>query len=212
MRVVKKYRPTTGHGAILITTNSRHLARPPIYPGIEVKGFSDIDGAKFLLKCLSREDIRESEPEFVAAFNLSKKLGGHALGIHQMAALIYARSETIVRFLPVYESAKRKLHRDCGVEWDPHNYKDSLDTIWQLSFECLRPDDRTCLGILSFLTQDFIPVTVLRIERGSAVTQNLSFCCDDYMYVFCLIVSCRVLDKILGLTLHKPGRSPEALT
>ncbi|KAG9237386.1 hypothetical protein BJ875DRAFT_438544 [Amylocarpus encephaloides] len=179
--LLKQYCPKTNHGAILVTANSRHLAHQFAHKQkcLEIKGFDDTEGTRFLLNCLSPDDLEESATEYEAAKDLSRELGGHALGMHQIAALIDSRAESIERFVPIYKSKMELFHRDLDEDWDPHNFKDCLGTLWQLSFENLQPYDRICLGVLAYLTPNFTPIEIFRLPKDTISPEKLDFCKDQ---------------------------------
>lgn len=47
-----------------------------------------------------------------AAAKLAEKLGGHALAINQMAALIIYKGLTIAEFISTYDKRAKQIHRE----------------------------------------------------------------------------------------------------
>ena len=177
------YWPVAQHGSILITTNHRSLTTQPVDKRIEVVEFEPVEAARLLVQSIPDKVVKESDHEFRAALILSEKLGGHALGICQMAALIHARAESIEKFLVMYENNERRCHQERKNGWKFADYKHCLATIWLLSFGALNADERVCLGVLSFLMPDSIPRAIFEISHRKEVHPLLKFCSDDFTYV-----------------------------
>jgi hypothetical protein len=181
--VLERYWPVARHGSILITTNHRSLTSQPVDKGIEVVEFNPVEGARFLVQSIPDRVVKESDREFDAALILSKKLGGHALGVSQMAALIHSRGESIEKFLIIYEKNERRCHQQRKNGWKLADYKHCLATIWVLSFGALNANERLCLGVLCFFMPDSIPSAVFEISDRKEIPAVLKFCSDDFTYV-----------------------------
>ena len=119
----------------MVTTRNHSLAFEPAETGIEIAPFDTDVGSRFLLHLLSLNIAQDlSTGEVKSAHELAEKLSGHALGISQMAGLIYRQSWSIQEFLAIYNKNTRKVHEISG--------GNSLGAVWQLSFESLDPEWR----------------------------------------------------------------------
>lgn len=78
-----------------------------------------------------------------SAYSLSERLSGHALALSNMSGLIHLRSWSISELIEVYDRSK--------------DFKDRLETVWQLSFEKLQPDCAALLSAFTFCVPDSIP-------------------------------------------------------
>jgi hypothetical protein len=169
-------------GTVLITTRHRSVSsHTGVDIGIEVEAFSVEDGAKFLMHLLTKPVTLEADK--ANAKVLSKKLCGHALAINQMAALINARRCSISDFLILYEKYPKRIHRERKTGWRYIGYNHSLDTVWQMSFDILSEDAKSCLGIFAFVAADGLPSAFLECPRNVAVPGRLEFTRNDYRQV-----------------------------
>lgn len=168
-------------GSILITARQRSVASQPIDRGIEVTEFSTNDGADFLMHLLARSVYTEAER--LSAKLLSEKLCGHALAINQMAALINARRCSISDFVGLYEKYPKRAHRERKNGWKYIGYNHALDTVWQMSFQSLDENAKTCLGVLSFVAAENLPSAFLHPPVHGPMPPTLDFIRDDYTEV-----------------------------
>ncbi|KAK1830086.1 hypothetical protein QBC39DRAFT_426826 [Podospora conica] len=169
--------PASNHGSILVTTRDVLVATLPIDIGLEVYEFEVNQGAEFLLHVASKR--RRVDGELDAARDVSKLLGGLPLALHQMAALINARSYSISGFHAMYLKYERRLHKEKKGGWKSLGYKHSLDTVFELSFENLGTEARACLGVLSLLSADSVPLEVFQSDDPANLPALLSFCEDE---------------------------------
>ena len=176
-QLLTEYWPVGNAGAILITTRHRALAFQPASTGAEIPPFSDDEGSKFLFHLISNPQADKKERD--SALALSKRLGGHALGITQMAALIYSRGWSCEKFINIYDKQPRRTHRMKDQTWMHGGYHHSLDTVWLLSFESLSPDATLLLGILSMLSPDSIPLSIFEIGNNEDILPQLDFVKDE---------------------------------
>lgn len=160
-----------------MTTRDVVVATLPIDIGLEVDEFEVDEGAEFLLHMAPQR--RRADGELDAARDVSKLLGGLPLALHQMAALINARGCSISDFHAMYLKYERRLHKEEKGGWTSLGYKDSLDTVFELSFENLGPEARACLGVLSLLSADSVPLEVFQSNEPGNLPALLSFCQDE---------------------------------
>jgi hypothetical protein len=173
--------PVAQHGAILITTRHPNLATQPVDRGLEIPTFGAQEGADFLEHLLTNRTVTEAEHQ--ASLQVSSKLGGHALAINQMAALMNARRMPTTKFLNLYEENPRRIHRERKMGWKYIGYQHALDTVWEISFASLDRDASLCLGILSWLAPDSIPYALFEHSKTVAFPEALGFCQDDFRYL-----------------------------
>lgn len=170
-----KYWPVANQGCALITTRDHSLAYEPAEAGIEILPFYPEVGSRFILHLLPLDiaaDVISRESQ--SAAQLSERLSGHALAISQMAGLIYRRSWTIEEFLTIYNRNTRKMLGMPG--------KNSLDAVWKLSFESLNEMCSIFLGVLSYITPDYIPQALFEPSNTLALPKSVEFCSDEFLY------------------------------
>ena len=143
--LLRDYWPLSGsNGKVLITTRNHLLGFDPADAGIEILPWDTETGSKFLLHLLAGHigtDILAHEAQ--SAYSLAERLNGHALALSNMCGLIHRRSWSISELVEVYDKSK--------------DFKDGLETVWQLSFKNLQPDCAALLSAFSFCSPDSIP-------------------------------------------------------
>ncbi|KAK6213364.1 putative pfs domain-containing protein [Colletotrichum tabaci] len=169
--------PASRHGAVLVTTRDVLIATLPIDQGVEVNEFDVDGGARFLLSMTPTR--KRVEGEFDAAKQVTTLLGGLPLALNQMAALINAWHCSIGDFQARYLKHDLHLHKQKKSGWKYLGYQHSLDTVFEMSFENLGVEARSCLGVLSFLSADSVPLEVFRPARPGGLPSSLSFCEDE---------------------------------
>ena len=168
--------PLASRGSVIATTRNHALAFEPAQSGIEIESFETQTGSAFLLHLLSTDTIQElSSKEMESANDLSRKLSDHARAVSQMAGLIHRRSCSIEEFMIIYEQNAQKSHKSS-------KSSNSLDTIWQLSFQSLDILTPTLLGTLIFLVPDSIPKSLFEIG-ATRLPDGPKFCADRLEYV-----------------------------
>ncbi|KAI4279470.1 MAG: hypothetical protein L6R38_005037 [Xanthoria sp. 2 TBL-2021] len=100
-----------------------------------------------------------------------------------MAALVNARNLSLQEFGDIYTKHDQRLHKQKKSGSKYLGYKYSLDTIWELSFYSLGNEARACLGVLSFLAADSVPVEVFITEKPEKLPTALAFCEYKLRYV-----------------------------
>ena len=180
-RVVERFWPGVGRGrgrgSVIVTSRRRGVVKGMKGKEIEVGGMGGEEASHLLLSCLGMEKTKVDEKEKAAARQLSEELSGLPLAITQMAALIKERKCTIGGFLEEYRKQPEALHREKQEKkWDHDGYGHTLDTVWNVSFAALDKDSPACLGILSFLAPDAIPVELFVEDEDVKVGARLDFC------------------------------------
>jgi hypothetical protein len=163
-------------GAVLATSRRQSLSMQNFDDAVEICQFSPDEGANLLLHLLPRRE--HYKQQFAAAVDLSKKLGGHALAVNQMAAFINARSMSIREFLALYEKSPNKLHRQKKEGWKSLSYNHAIDTIWKLSFDALSSSAKQILGVLCLVAPESIPEKLFAISDED-VSDELAFIRND---------------------------------
>lgn len=168
-KLLLPYWPAASHGQALITTRNRSLAFEPAGKGLEISSWDANTGAKFLIHLLSTnvgEEIRSAD----SAYELSKKLSGHALAISHMAGLIHRQDLSIEEFMKVYTD-------NHGVS-DNASINAAINAIWELSFRSLDDENSALLGVMCFLEPDKIPQDLFEPANAKGLPGSLSFCND----------------------------------
>ena len=179
--VISNCWPVSKHGAVLVTTRDVVVASLPIDIGLEVEEFGVDQAAGFLLQMTPNRRRRDRETE--SAKDIALQLGGLPLALNQMAAVINAQSPSLKEFDDMYNKHDQRLHKQSKSGSKYLGYKYSLDTVWELSFEDLSNDARACLGIVSFLAADSVPLEVFTAEKPEKLPKSLAFCEDELRYV-----------------------------
>lgn len=142
----------------MITTRNHSLGFDPADAGLEVLPWDTDTGSKFLLHLLAgyiSAELLANETQ--SAYSLSERLSGHALALSNMSGLIHRRSWSISELIEVYDRSK--------------DFKDGLETVWQLSFENLQPDCAAMLSAFTFCAPDSIPQSLFEFDEN---TENLT--------------------------------------
>lgn len=169
-KLLREYWPVGGTGGVLVTTRNHTLSFEPCGVGIEISTFATHEGSVLLLHLLNRSQTSDSTE---SAYELSKRLSGHALAIYQIAGLIQSRAWSIADFVKMYDkNAKRVHHVSQG--------KRSLGTVWQLSFDSLDTESSKVLGVLSFLDPDSIPQVLFESELLQRSGRGISYHDDEW--------------------------------
>lgn len=180
-RLLQEFWPSTSHGSVLVTSRNHILALTTSSDGLEIETFGEKEGAEFLLSRFKAEQ-REIPGESKAALELVQKLGGHALGINQMAALIIHRGLTIAEFMSSYDKRTKEIHREHRLGQRSSGYLHYLDTVWKMSFGLLSEEQHassfTMLGVLSLMASDLIPQDLFKHNEN--LPDSLDFCEDAY--------------------------------
>lgn len=162
--LLRDYWPLSGsNGRVLITTRNHSLGFDPADAGLEILPWDTDTGSKFLLHLLAghiRAELLANETQ--SAYSLSERLSGHALALSNMCGLIHRRSWSISELIEVYDRSK--------------DFNDGLETVWQLSFENLRPDCAALLSAFTFCAPDSIPQSLFEFNEE---TENLT---DDMLW------------------------------
>ncbi|KAL6719942.1 hypothetical protein ACLMJK_001863 [Lecanora helva] len=174
--MVEEVWPARGRGFILITARKPAVSFQLATDHIEVPPFNDEEGTGLLLSLVARP---RDDMEDLAAKCLTEKLGGHALAISQMAAVIVARDFSISSFNETYEKNKKRIHRTHRTTRRT-GYSHFLDTVWQLSFKFLSLAGRTLLGIIAIVAPDSIPSRLFVPKKPWIPPADLKFCEDEF--------------------------------
>ncbi len=148
--------PRTGGGHVLVTSRNPNWGRDAaVLPLAEL---SRAESVEFLLK-------RTGDKDTAAAEALAELLGDLPLALEQAAAYVAESGLTIARYLRLFqERSVDLLHRSsAGAD------KDTVATIWQLSFDRVRqnsPSGAALLRLCAFLAPDDIPRDIFSAAAG----------------------------------------------
>lgn len=177
--LLDEYLPTAGKGAVLLTSRDLSLARSR--GGDELDVLDEPSAVDMFFVLLRREGatfsvIRSKENEQHAA-QIVARIGYLPLAIGQAASLILNESCPLRDFLKSYSN--REMIED--VEQLPYtashrsDYPHSLMTVWDMSFESLKPDERKLFNLLAFMDPHGIPLSLLPTGAGKSKLPALSF-------------------------------------
>ncbi|KFY18119.1 hypothetical protein V492_00130 [Pseudogymnoascus sp. VKM F-4246] len=168
IELLRDYWPLSGsNGRVLITTRNHMLGFDPADAGLEILPWDTDTGSKFLLHLLTGHISAELlANETQSAYSLSERLSGHALALSNMCGLIHRRSWSISELVEVYDRSK--------------DFKDGLETVWQLSFENLKPDCAALLSVFTFCAPDSIPQSLFEFnEEKDSLTDDMLWYLDS---------------------------------
>ncbi|KAI7288787.1 hypothetical protein KC343_g1092 [Hortaea werneckii] len=167
------YWPETSRGQVILTTRNHNLAFSPADAGYEITAWDAEKGSHFLLHLLSIDISRHlTESETKGAQELSTQLSGHAMALSLMAGLIHRRSWSIDEFAKIYKRQPQKVDQKFG--------NNSIQAIWQMSFQSLNKQSSAILGVLAYLSPDAIPQAIFEPKDASVLPESLKFCEDAF--------------------------------
>jgi hypothetical protein len=161
-----RFFPQSHHGAILITTRFKDVARRmanPVHGIVEVSTMSDAESLELLEKKLGYL------PEHEVAANLIEELGRVPLAIGQAAAYILARAGLVTpqSYLARLRAGERERSRllatDVG-DWRSDKSSKAVFATWSISFASIQaeqPSAAEVLSLMSFLDPYRIPKWIL---------------------------------------------------
>ncbi|KAI1125146.1 P-loop containing nucleoside triphosphate hydrolase protein [Nemania abortiva] len=170
--ILKGNIPTVGQGSIIITARNAQLFSELTSSLIQINPFSVEEGSQCLISLVGTREFNEME-ELTAAKALTTKLGGHALGISQVAALIRTRGISIKTGDSLYENNQRSVHSFREIQTSDSSSEHDLTTLWSLQFESLRPASEALLGIMMFLSPDDISTQLFNLTPAADENQFL---------------------------------------
>lgn len=89
-----------------------------------------------------------------------------------MAGLIHRRSWSIDEFVEIYKRQPQKVNRMFG--------NNSINALWEMSFQSLNEKTSTILRVLAFLSPDFIPQALFEPKDSKPFPDSLKFCEDPF--------------------------------
>ncbi|KAL9607579.1 MAG: hypothetical protein Q9167_007518 [Letrouitia subvulpina] len=170
-----KFWPKSGHGAILATTRNRTISPWLCTSKYQINIFSPDEGARFLLHMMAAQNLDIELPSTemkVAANELSVLVGGHALALTQIVALITSRQWSLQEFLLLYRTRPKAIHGitpDGGID---SNYKFFINTVFKEAFsnfsvdEALEPLLRLALAKKDSKGLDFRRISLHRLVQN----------------------------------------------
>lgn len=164
-------------GHALITSRKQAFAFQPAKGGLEVESFRVDVGAQFLGQALHRGQLPAAER--LAAQKLSEKLGGHPLGLAQIAALSFQKRWRLEDILLKYERFPRKVHETMDINLFHAGYSLKLSTVFEVSFTSLSPAACLLLGIICFLQPDGISEELFKPIHDQDTPDWMSFIQDQ---------------------------------
>lgn len=145
---INEYFPRGSKGAILVTSRHEEAKGLSQYHA-DVSTMSNNEALELLFR---RSEIDRNEENVREGESIVKRLGFHALAIHQAGAYILARNLDIKLYLTHYNSRMEKVLIEVPDLWDyRRNLKDNPEvatkltafTTWELSFDLITGDDKT---------------------------------------------------------------------
>ena len=182
LAMVAEFLPTTGRGAILLTTRAHavgnHLKK------IELEKLSLKESVEFLLGRIGKKGYAGlnafTETERPAAEYLCSLMDGLPLALDQAAAYIEEHRCTLAEYVSLYERQRVEFLRFRN-SVDTRDYPDSVATTWHLSFQQIQasPAATDLLHLLAFLHPDVIHLKELLRQKGAELTPSLKAMAKD---------------------------------
>ena len=166
--------PASTNGSVIITCRSLSLAAKRATDVMHLRCFSTETGVEVLYSLTGLQPSSDSEA--AAAKELFHLLGGLPLAMVQISEFINDRGYSYEELLPVYQKSANRIFARSGA---PVQYEHTLDTVWNVSFECLSTESRALLNILAFFDPDLIPESILSNKRADITDPSLQFSFDD---------------------------------
>lgn len=166
--------PASTNGSVIITCRSHSLAAKRATDVMHLRCFSTETGVDVLYSLTGLQPSSESDA--TAAKELFQLLGGLPLAMVQISEFINDRGYSYEELLPAYQKSPNRIFARSGA---PVQYEHTLDTVWDVSFECLSIESRTLLNILAFFDPDLIPESIISNKRADITDPNLQFLFDD---------------------------------
>ena len=167
--------PASTNGSVIITCRSLSLAAKRATDVMHLRCFSTETGVEVLYSLTGLQPSSDSEA--AAAKELFHLLGGLPLAMVQISEFINDRGYSYEELLPVYQKSANRIFARSGA---PVQYEHTLDTVWNVSFECLSTESRALLNILAFFDPDLIPESILSNKRADITDPSLQFLFDDF--------------------------------
>jgi tetratricopeptide (TPR) repeat protein len=167
---IRSYLPAGAGGHVIITSRSpnwRSIAEP-----LPVAALSPDDAITFLQK-------RSGQQDHDASRDLVEALGWLPLAIEQAAAYIDVHGTPI----SVYSDLFRKHRQGILGRGKPFDYRDTVETTWELSFTEVRsqsPAGADLLRLCAFLAPDGIPLEIVREGKKRLPEPLRSVAVDEF--------------------------------
>ncbi|KAJ5729079.1 Tetratricopeptide-like helical [Penicillium malachiteum] len=163
------------HGSILATSRNSLIAFDPAAGGVQIKEFTDRQGAEMLQYFAGRSSYSDKERE--AAEALSKLLGGLGLALAVMAAQVRIRRMSFQGFLGFYQRYAADLHKNGqGVK---SHYRGSLHTCWVTAFENLSQNALAIQSVLAVTAPTNISQEIFEPKKRETLPKLLEFCANE---------------------------------
>jgi hypothetical protein len=166
--LLHEFMPKNPRGSVLVTSRDSALAN--LIEGEILDGMSEQDAVKLLLRLTGKGARRGStiddndNARMSEAKEIVRQVSCLAIGVLQAARIINTDAMTLSDFLEEFD--RRNLitrTSSLGLVRRPGDpYPLTLSTVWTMSFEKLKSDQRTLLNVLSFLDPDMIQVDLLK--------------------------------------------------
>lgn len=167
--VLEEYWPTTGSGAVLITSRDS-LAKNQIYTannGIDLQVFSAPDAVQFL-STLNRRSLQPGQEKYMA--EVADKLGGLPLLITQMAGVMTRLRLSYSEFIDLYNSSGIDEISTTGSKVS--NPQQVYSISHKLGFDGLSPMSFELLTLIAVLDPDRIPEAILTAACDETTLEN----------------------------------------
>ena len=167
--------PASANGSVIITCRSHSLAAKRATDVMHLRCFPAEIGVDVLYSLTGLQPSSESDT--AAAKELFQLLGGLPLAMVQISEFINDSGYSYEELLPVYQKSANRIFARSGA---PVQYEHTLDTVWDVSFECLSTESRILLNILAFFDPDLIPESILSNKKADITDLSLQFLFDDF--------------------------------
>lgn len=175
--VLKTFWPVSKRGSIILTARNLSPSFSTAAEIFHLPCFAAEEGTELLLHLLPQGSLGSApESQRSSALELSKKLGGLALALAQVAGFVASAQCTLQEMVEIYEqqqSSEGELPSPNGpVDF---YYEHTLNTVWTATFSRMSERSNFFLGLLSFLDPDIIPEDLFMPASLPVVIQSIDF-------------------------------------
>lgn len=168
IHLLRDYWPIGARGSILVTSRDP-IAKTDLHPGngMDVPPFDKAEAA-FLLRKLTVSEVDEESTQY--SLVLAQRLGGLALAVVQVAALIRRMEMTLKEFVEYYEEQTSLANLGKTEFQSPREYSKTIFTVW--TFDTLTQPAETLLNLFALFDPDCIQESIVTAHLPKEVDDD----------------------------------------
>lgn len=173
--ILEQIWPASIRGSVIITCRSQSVASKKTSTIMHLQCFTTETGVDVLYSLTGIQPL--SEHDAAAAKSLVHLLGGFPLAMTQISEFMTNRGYSYEELLHLYNKSAQKIFTRSEA---PLQYKYTLNTVWDISFQNLSTDSRNLLNMLAFFDPDRIPEWILTNQKPAINEASLRFLFDEF--------------------------------